>query len=355
MSAVCREDIADMIERLLAPVDADSRCGPDLEYDADFLLLQQCAAGRPEQQYGAAVIAEETPDWVEVERAAQSLLMRTRDLRIAAPLVRAWIAGRGLDGYADGLALVQRWLADYWDELHPALAVDGEPDPVPRMNALAEIVGGHACARAAQDEMLADNLTVRDAEDLLDGHHSDAGRYPGGAERLKHEMQRLSGERAREWLVVNAVLDSLDAIRATVAARIGGQWLPEPSRVERVLRRIRDQVPARLAPRPVDTDEAESNRAATFADDAQTEGASGTRSRAADAWRDAEFTNRGDVGLALEKMCRYFDEHEMGHPAPLLLRRVQRLLTLDFYELVRDIAPEALQQVELLSGHGGGA
>ncbi|SIT51115.1 ImpA-related N-terminal family protein [Paraburkholderia piptadeniae] len=351
-----------MIERFLAPVDADSRCGPDLEYDADFLLLQQCAAGRPEQQYGAAVIAEQTPDWAEVERAAQSLLRRTRDLRIAAPLVRAWIARRGLDGYADGLALVQRWLADYWDELHPAPAIDGELDPIPRMNALAGIVGGHACARAAQEQMLADNLTVRDAEDLLDGHPSDASRYPGGAERLKHEMQRLCGECAHEWAVVCGVLDSLDAIRATVTARIGPQWMPEPSRVERVLRRIRDEVPARLARPPADTDDAESGQVATSASNAETEGNSGSNRRysaaadaQANAWRDAEFMNRGDVALVLEKMCRYFDDHEMGHPAPLLLRRVQRLLTLDFYELVRDIAPEGLQQVELLSGHGRSA
>ncbi|BCG04513.1 type VI secretion system protein (plasmid) [Paraburkholderia sp. PGU19] len=352
-----------MNERFLAPVDATSRCGPDLEYDADFLLLQQCAAGRPEQQYGATVIAEQVPDWAEVERVARMLLMRTRDLRIAAPLVRAWIATRGLDGYADGLALVQRWLADYWDELHPALDIDGEPDPTPRMNSLAGIVGDHACARVALESVLTDNLTVRDAEELLDGRASNAGRYPGGVERLKDEMRRLCHEGAHTWAVVHGALDSLDAIRATVTARIGPQWMPEPGRVERVFRRIRDGVPAQM---PAQSDDPAADTAderattlpanATAGDDTRaTERASAVPGARSNAWRDAEFANRDDVGLALEKMCRYFDEHEMGHPAPLLLRRVQRLLTLDFYELVRDIAPEALQQVELLSGHGHGA
>ncbi len=49
-------------------------------------------------------------------------------------------------------------------------------------------------------------------------------------------------------------------------------------------------------------------------------------------------------------MCRYFELHEPSHPAPILLRRAQRLLSLDFYEIIRDLAPESLPKLDLLSG-----
>jgi type VI secretion system protein ImpA len=350
-------EIIDMIERFLAPVDTNSRCGPDLEYDADFLRLQQCAAGRPEQQYGATVIAAETPDWAEVERLAQSLLARTRDLRIVPPLVRAWIDARGLEGYAEGLTLVRTWLDDYWDDLHPALSVDGEADPAPRMNALAELVGAHACAGSAREQSLAGALSVREAADVLDGRALDAAHYPGGPERLKRELERLRDEGGREWLAAHAVLDGLDAIRAIVTVRLGAQWIPEPSRCELALRRICHEVGEPPGADALDAGVAQRDASAPGnADVDADQGYSTDRSNGASAvppphtWRDAEFTNLADVALVLDKMCRYFEDHERSHPAPLLLRRAQRLLTLDFYEIVKDIAPESLQQVELLSG-----
>ncbi|MFL9860551.1 type VI secretion system protein TssA [Paraburkholderia madseniana] len=347
-----------MIERFLAPIDTNSRCGPDLEYDADFLRLQQSAAGRPEQQYGATLIAAETPDWAEVERLAQSLLARTRDLRIAPPLVRAWIDSRGLEGYADGLTLVRTWLDDYWDDLHPALSVDGEADPAPRMNALAELVGAHACAGSAREQLLAGTLSVREVADVLDGRALDAAHYPGGPGRLKRELERLRDEGGREWLATQAVLDGLDAIRAIVTTRLGAQWIPEPSRCELALRRIGHEVGEPPGGDTRDAGVAQRDASAHGNTDVNVDAGQGYRTGRNSApgvppphtWRDAEFTNRGDVGLLLDKICRYFEDHEPSHPAPLLLRRVQRLLTLDFYEIVRDIAPESLQQVELLSG-----
>lgn len=346
-----------MIERFLAPVDTNSRCGPDLEYDADFLRLHQCAAGRPEQQYGATVIAAEAPDWAEIERLAQSLLARTRDLRIVPPLVRGWIDSRGLEGYAQGLTLVRTWLDDYWDDLHPALSVDGEADPAPRMNALAELVGAHACAGSAREQSLAGALSVREVADVLDGRALDAGHYPGGPERLKRELERLRDEGGREWLAAHAVLDGLDAIRAIVTVRLGSQWMPEPSRCELALRRICHEVGEPPGAGAHDAGVAQRDASAhgkADADQDRTDRGNGRNGASAvpppHIWRDVEFTNLADVALVLDKMCRYFEDHERSHPAPLLLRRVQRLLTLDFYEIVRDIAPESLQQVELLSG-----
>jgi type VI secretion system protein ImpA len=55
--------------------------------------------------------------------------------------------------------------------------------------------------------------------------------------------------------------------------------------------------------------------------------------------------------LALEDACLYLEQAEPSHPAPLLIRRAQRLMRMNFYDIVRDMAPAALPQVDVLAGH----
>ncbi|MBN3780670.1 type VI secretion system protein TssA, partial [Burkholderia sp. Ac-20345] len=140
---------------------------------------------------------------------------------------------------------------------------------------------------------------------------------------------------------------ALDAIRVCVTDRLGREWAPDESDAEKVLQRTVREVPL-PEPQPVSPDVQQ----AASGDVSQT-GSAATAAAAmpnAHAWRDAEVTSRDDVHIGLDKMCRYFEQHEPSHPAPLLLRRAQRLLTLDFYEIIRDLAPESLPKLDLLSG-----
>ncbi|WP_224052300.1 type VI secretion system ImpA family N-terminal domain-containing protein, partial [Burkholderia cepacia] len=59
---------AGLIGQVLADVAPDAPCGANLEYDAEFLQLQERATPRAEQQYGDTVIPAEAPDWRAVER-----------------------------------------------------------------------------------------------------------------------------------------------------------------------------------------------------------------------------------------------------------------------------------------------
>src|SRR5690606_12533053 len=156
---------------ILTALDPRLPCGEDLEYDAEFLQLQQAAIERSEQQFGSTIIPAEPPDWREVERLARALLERTRDVRIMEYLTQAWTEVRGLRGYADGVTLVADTLERYWDAVHPRLDLDdGDHDPMPRINALASL-GDHAGgARSARSSRLVNGvhgqLSLRDAESL---------------------------------------------------------------------------------------------------------------------------------------------------------------------------------------------
>ncbi|WP_175917998.1 type VI secretion system protein TssA [Burkholderia pyrrocinia] len=338
---------ADLIGRLLADIAPDAPCGANLEYDAEFLQLQERATPRAEQQYGDTVIPAEAPDWGAVERLALALSSRTKDLRVVAYLARSWIEQYGLPGYADALAIVGNLLERRWDELHPRLDADGEPDPTPRMNALADVAGAHDCARAARRQPLFDDgPSVRDAERLLDGRDE-----AGGRASLIAALSAVRGDGTTPLDAARAALQALDTIRACVTHKLGREWAPDAGDAEKALQRIVREVPV-PEPQPGAPDGASSTPQAVSGDASQagTAPAAPAAMPNAHAWRDAEVTSRDDVRLGLDKMCRYFELHEPSHPAPLLLRRAQRLLALDFYEIIRDLAPESLPKLDLLSG-----
>ncbi|VWC64726.1 type VI secretion protein ImpA [Burkholderia aenigmatica] len=339
---------ADLIGQLLAEVAPDTPCGANLEYDAEFLQLQERATPRAEQQYGDTVIPAEAPDWRAVERLALALSARTKDLRVVACLARSWTEQHGIPGYADALALVANLLERRWDDLHPRLDADGEPDPTLRMNALAEVAGAHDCARAARRQPLFDGgPSVRDAERLLDGRDDTGSPVAGSRESLLAALSAARSDGTTPLDAARAAMHALEAIRVCVTDKLGREWAPDEGDGEKALQRIVREVPL-PEPQPVSVD---TQQAAPG--DASQNGTTVTAPTAtpnAHAWRDAEVTSRDDVRLGLDKMCRYFEQHEPSHPAPLLLRRAQRLLALDFYEIIRDLAPESLPKLDLLSG-----
>ena len=53
---------------------------------------------------------------------------------------------------------------------------------------------------------------------------------------------------------------------------------------------------------------------------------------------------------ALELICEYYANNEPSSPVPLLARRAKRLVTMDFMEILQDLAPEGVSQVEIIKG-----
>jgi type VI secretion system protein ImpA len=53
---------------------------------------------------------------------------------------------------------------------------------------------------------------------------------------------------------------------------------------------------------------------------------------------------------ALDSVCRYYERIEPGNPAPLLIRRAQRLINKSFIEIIQDLAPDSLGQIRTIAG-----
>src|SRR5256885_8758517 len=87
--------------------------------------MESAAQGKVEQQFGDTVIPAEPPDWRDVERQASALMQRTKDLRVAVLLCRAWTILHGLPGTLQGLQLCGALLERHWEHVHP-LPEDGD-------------------------------------------------------------------------------------------------------------------------------------------------------------------------------------------------------------------------------------
>ncbi|WP_312689248.1 type VI secretion system protein TssA [Kosakonia sp.] len=332
------------IESLLAPVTAEQPCGENLEYDADFLAMEQASQGKAEQQFGSTIIPAEPADWNRVESLATSLLERTKDIRVMLALTHAWTRRRGLEGYADGLLLLGQALALYWDQLWPSLNDGGEFDPFYRINALAALSDKSALTTTLRQCTLlrsnGDELNLRDAQALLDGSKTDCAGYPGGRVRLIDELTR-GGQPG--IAAVGQIEERLKTIRTWLLEQLGESGVPEMEQLLKTVGTITGASRASHADAPQET--ATQPQPTTSAPQPVA-----TPLPASADWRSAQVTTRADAQLMLEKVKQYFTQHEPSHPAPLMIDRVQRLIELDFMEIIRDLAPDGVNQLQNIFG-----
>jgi type VI secretion system protein ImpA len=345
------------IELLQSPVKGPLPCGEDLEYDPDFMALQQATTGKREQQFGSTIIPAEPPDWARVERIAKQLCQRTIDLRVLVPLTLAWTESRGLPGYVDGLRVVDGVLQKFWDDVHPRVVDEGFEDPLPRMNALAALAEAEGLGRSVRDARLLEDagvsMSLRQVEALLDSSKADQIDYPGGIGRLREVARRAQEKAAPPVLALHAALELLQRIRETSERALGQSWAPDFSRLERSLRTVVQLLPEQAQQAPAEASEvAQGNEAAPSASPGQgsASAANGASGQRVAGIKDIEISNRDDVQVLLEKACQYMERTEPSHPAPMLIRRAQRLLDLNFFQIIEELVPEGLQKIESLAG-----
>ena len=70
-------------------------------------------------------------------------------------------------------------------------------------------------------------------------------------------------------------------------------------------------------------------------------------------YRERDVSTRDDVVAMLDKIISYYEQHEPSSPVPLLMQRAKRLVTMNFLELMKDLADKGLPQVEAITGKEG--
>jgi type VI secretion system protein ImpA len=345
------------IEDLLQPISAAQPCGNNLEYDADFQALEQTAVVKREQQYGSVIIAAEAPDWLLVERLASGLLKRTKDLLVMVHLCHAWTRLKGLNGYTDGLHLLRHTLAHYGHQVFPQLDFEGEFDPYLRTNALAALGDQSALGQAVQAAMLlktaSGEISLRDACSLLDRSQAECPGFPGGRAHLLDELSKADRP---AYQTVRMMARGIADLRDSIEHQLGEESLPAMDRLLKcvaALTRVGNDFNADFnaalnAPAEVST-AGTGTTPSVFMQPSGEAGPSGQRRQE----QNGRIGSREEALQALKRVQEYFRNHEPSHPAPLMLERVQRMISMDFLQILQDMAPDCLGPVKTILGTSG--
>lgn len=336
-------------DSLMQDVSGDAACGPNLEYDPEFVALELEVAGKPEVQYGTTITAAVPPDWKAIDRSARALMLRSHDLRLAVHLLRANLALHGVAGLADGLGLIERLLEEQWDGVHPQLDADDDMDPTLRINSLL-ILNDHATVlRDLKEACLIvlpglGRLSLRMLEiatgELVPADGADKVTLPS----IEMAMRDAGGEAlAAARRAIALACDSAAGIEAALERRVGAAQSLSLDGLTRLLKRGREFLGVEAV-------------AATADDSVEAVAAQGAAG--ADGGRRAtpitgEIANRADVVRMLDKLIGYYEQHEPSSPLPLLLARAKRLAAMSFMEILEDLAPEGIQQASLIRGRQG--
>jgi len=327
------------LEGLLSEIREPPPCGPNLEHDLSFFELEEAARGKPEQRVGDVFKPGEDPNWPKVADLAQGLLLRTKDLRIGVHLTRALTRTQGIPGLATGLTLIHGLLERYWDGVHPLLEADHGDDPTERLNALAPLTDPEAVVRDLRDVCLVDSrehgqLQAREIEIALGRLAPPRTAGAGTAKPLDRIHAQIAAAFANDRTVPSALGEARErvlAIQVLVAERVGGDRAIDLKPLAQPLESLLEACDAALGSRVASAADASAAKAAGL--------------RAA-----GEIRTREEAVRMLDLVCAYVERHEPSNPAPLFIRRAQRLMTKNFVEIVKDLMPDSLSHLEQLAG-----
>jgi type VI secretion system protein ImpA len=341
------------IESLLSEVSPEAPCGEDISYDASFLALEDMLRSKA----GGGVVAgvedqAEEPNWREVREKSIELLRRSKDLRVATYLALASLRMDGLAGLRDGLALILGLLERYWEHLYPKLDPEDNNDPLERINILQSLSPEEVsdqdpmkfkqrlaevplCNSPQMGRFSIRDIQVAKGEISLPGDEGTAG--PGMSVIDAAFQDTATDELEVISQATEEALEHLAGITTAFSTSAAQGQSPDLGGFQAVLGSIHKCVQEYLAKRGLGGD----------VPAAAADGAEAQKGRVS---LTGDISSPKEALLAIEKVCQYFDRNEPSSPVPLLLRRAQKLVSKNFLEVVQDVCPDALSQIQMLGG-----
>lgn len=340
------------LERVLAPVSESQPCGPiDFEHEMPFkAFLNAIEAG-----VQAAAEPSKKHDWVSLIVEGCALFASIKHLRLANGLLIALTYEHGVHGLALGLKLIRRLLGEQWVHVHPMLDAEDDNDHTERANTINDLAKLDGFLRVLWQVPLVETkkigrVTWRDCL-IADGRmHAVGGVQPmqkalieacftdTKLERLEEcsvQLQEAMGELAQIEALFKENLPRKDPQKAS-------EKLPklnlEPltDALMRMSRPFVNEIKARVAlAGPAHVESTDLTVSATGA---------------VRPMQSGTITSRQDVIGVLDSICEFYRTNEPSSPVPILLQRAKRLVNAGFADIIRDLTPQAMEQLQVFVG-----
>jgi type VI secretion system protein ImpA len=337
-------------DTLLRPIHDSAPAGENLEYDPEFIALERLATPTSERAMGDSLKAAVEPDWDKVTVAAEALFNRTNDLRIAIYLTAASTRVHGISGWTCGLGLVRGLLERYWEEVHPRLDAEDDNDATSRSNAIMPLGDPQSVLAYFRNAPFVTSprlgrFSLRDLRmttSAINAMPSASGSPPPARVDLEACCMDCSEEQLPDAAATLAVaLSHARAIEAIMGEKLGTAG-PDLSHMTGDIEELKKFVDAQLARRFP-------NHGAALATGA-TSTSEGTLADPEHRQHGGRIEGPDDVVLRINEICEYYERHEPSSPLPILLRRARSLVGRNFAEVLKNVAPSALSELQMLSG-----
>jgi len=343
------------LEHLGEPHSGESPCGPDLEYEADFIKLGEMIAPPKAGMVASNDDEEEGCDWQEGKALGLGLAAKTRDLRVIVRLCRCLVETDGLEGLGAGISILRVLVESLWDDVHPQLDPDDNMDVTIRLNSLG-LMDSPELILALDRALLATTkvgmvATLRDIEIATgkraaesDDEQSLSAGVVGAAfveddpillmarkHAVDQSLANLTG-------IVSAWNNSVAALAASRAERelsFDAGESPQFQDLEKKLTYISKQMAERL---PKEAQEADSGEVAIGTEVASKAG----------------ITNRADAGREIDKIIQWFRHNEPSSPVPVMLARAKSMISMSFLDIVEGLGDSGLNEVRKGAGKSSG-
>lgn len=333
------------VDSLLEPISTEHPCGEDLGYDPQFIELDTFLQGRQETQFASA----EEPDWKTIKDRCLDLFQRSKDLRVALRLALSLMKTEGLPGFRDGLLVLKGLIERYWEPVFPRLDPEDANDPLERVNILSslatpagtfgdplQILARLRQAPLSESPQLG-RISMADVDRSVSGASAE-GAAAISSSQVQGAFRSTPPEKLRE--IYDAITGAQGAVKEIddlLTKTVGISKTVAFDALASLLKELKKTLAPYAAPHEnVDV----GGESTGVAGDGQAEGVGISGS----------VRSRQDVIRVLDQICDFYKRTEPSSPVPLILQRARRLVDMDFVQLLTDLAPDSLSQINVIAG-----
>lgn len=333
------------IENFLNPISADKPCGENLEYDADFLALANAIKGKPSAEPNGE---PEPPNWKEIKRDTEALLKRTIHLDLLVFYSRALIATGGFSGLQAALKLTKTLVEENWKTIYPELDPDDD-DPIERLNILTGLSDFETILKPLQRVPLIESpsfglFSLRDIN-IANGKITATDKTVNQS-TIDGSIQDTNVEKLQlKFQEINSCLESIKNLENFLDTELGSGNTLNLSELKKLLKECSIFLSHSLNSKGVNEDILDENQLVI-----EDEKEGGLTNGVAVKSLTGSIENNQDVIRVLKEVCEYYKKNEPSSPVPILVGRSIKLVGKSFIDILKDVAPQGLDQIYVIRG-----
>jgi type VI secretion system protein ImpA len=345
----------DYDKKISSEVSGNEVCGINLEDDPAFQNFFFASQGTPERFDGQSTIPAEAPDWRDVKKQGLEYLEKTRDLKLISVLAQSVLNTEGLAKFEQCLNGLAQQIKNHWQDVFPPLDED-DGDPLERISAL-----GYLCDKdfvisilkklpIAHSKVLG-NVTLQ----AIDRAVGPAGAKNEGDLAIP-QIIGIFKESDPELItatynIVIKCVAHLTEINNTFIEQAGNEYNVNCDATIDVLNQLGNSLKkyGNLHVEVI-TEAEEATESPTSQQSTGDSTSANTRNHHNFDSANMKLTSRNDVERCFDLILAYYQQCEPSSPVPILINRAKKLVNSDFLDIVKDIFPDALDQVQKLGG-----